>query len=131
MTFGALISATDPVTVLAIFHDLHVDPTLYSIVFGESGLNDATSIVLFSTMEKFKHSDEGISARSVFKSIFTFFVIFIGSICCGLAMGMMEFGLAMLAANLAFVPADALRSLSSPFVPLSTSPRSHPQVSQD
>jgi len=37
----------------------------------------------------------------------------------GLAMGMMEFGLAMLAANLAFVPADTFRSLVSRSSPTS------------
>lgn len=47
LVFGALISATDPVTVLAIFHSLHVDPKLYALVFGESILNDAVAIVLF------------------------------------------------------------------------------------
>ncbi|MFM9059594.1 MAG: HTTM domain-containing protein [Planctomycetaceae bacterium] len=33
----------------------------------------------------------------------------------GLAMGMMEFGLAMIALNLAFIPADAWRALGRPF----------------
>ena len=47
LLFGALISATDPVTVLAIFHDLHVDVDLYSLVFGESVMNDAVAIVLY------------------------------------------------------------------------------------
>ena len=45
-TFGSLISAVDPVATLAIFHALHVDPTLNMLVFGESVLNDAVSIVL-------------------------------------------------------------------------------------
>ena len=36
-----------PVTVLAIFHDLHVDIDLFSLVFGESVMNDAVAIVLF------------------------------------------------------------------------------------
>lgn len=44
--FGALISSTDPLCVLAIFHDLHVDVNLYALVFGESVLNDAVAIVL-------------------------------------------------------------------------------------
>lgn len=44
--FGALISPTDPLTILAIFHDLHVDVNLYALVFGESVLNDAVAIVL-------------------------------------------------------------------------------------
>ena len=47
LLFGSLISATDPVTVLAIFHDLHVDHDLYSLVFGESVMNDAVAIVLY------------------------------------------------------------------------------------
>ena len=32
--FGAIISSTDPVTILAIFTDLHVDPTLTGLVLG-------------------------------------------------------------------------------------------------
>nr|PNR50774.1 hypothetical protein PHYPA_009960 [Physcomitrium patens] len=43
LTFGALISATDPVTVLAIFNVLEVDADLKAYVFGESVLNDAVS----------------------------------------------------------------------------------------
>lgn len=44
--FGALISPTDPLTILAIFSDKHVDVNLYALVFGESVLNDAVAIVL-------------------------------------------------------------------------------------
>ncbi|CAI2161991.1 13662_t:CDS:2 [Funneliformis geosporum] len=47
MIFGSVLSATDPVTVLTIFQALKVDPKLYSIIFGESILNDAVSIVLY------------------------------------------------------------------------------------
>lgn len=52
--FGALISATDPVTVLAIFNDLSVDVNLYALVFGESVLNDAVAIVLSRTLEDYE-----------------------------------------------------------------------------
>lgn len=44
--FGALISPTDPLTILAIFSDLKVDVNMYALVFGESVLNDAVAIVL-------------------------------------------------------------------------------------
>ncbi len=54
--FGALISATDPVTVLAIFNDLHVDVNLYALVFGESVLNDAVAIVLTRTLEDYEET---------------------------------------------------------------------------
>jgi sodium/hydrogen exchanger-like protein 6/7 len=47
LTFGSTLSATDPVTILAIFNQYKVDPKLYSIIFGESLLNDAVSIVMY------------------------------------------------------------------------------------
>jgi solute carrier family 9 (sodium/hydrogen exchanger), member 6/7 len=47
LIFGSTLSATDPVTILAIFNQLKVDPKLYSIIFGESLLNDAVSIVMY------------------------------------------------------------------------------------
>jgi len=48
--FGSLISAVDPVATLAIFQALDVEPVLYMLVFGESVLNDAVSIVLTNTI---------------------------------------------------------------------------------
>ena len=45
--FGILISATDPVSVLATFKEIKADETLYSLIFGESIFNDAVTMVLF------------------------------------------------------------------------------------
>jgi CPA1 family monovalent cation:H+ antiporter len=45
--FGAIVSATDPVAVLAIFRSLRVDPRLATIVEGESLFNDATAVIGF------------------------------------------------------------------------------------
>ena len=47
LIFGTTLSATDPVTILAIFNQYKVDPKLYTIIFGESLLNDAVSIVMY------------------------------------------------------------------------------------
>lgn len=47
LIFGSTLSATDPVTILSIFNSYKVDPKLYSIIFGESLINDAVSIVLY------------------------------------------------------------------------------------
>src|SRR4029453_14833043 len=46
MLFGALISATDPVAVIALFKQLRVPGRLSLLVEGESLFNDATAIVL-------------------------------------------------------------------------------------
>ncbi len=47
LLFGSIISATDPISVLAIFRDLKVDKRLSLIMEGESLLNDGTAVVLF------------------------------------------------------------------------------------
>ena len=59
LTFGALISATDPVSTLAVFQAKRVDPQLFYMVFGESVLNDAVGLVLFETFRKFVQRDNG------------------------------------------------------------------------
>lgn len=52
MAFGSLISATDPVAVLAIFKEMEADVTLYTLIFGESIFNDAIAIVMYNTVTK-------------------------------------------------------------------------------
>lgn len=47
LLFGALISATDPIAVVALFRDLGVSKRLGVIVEGESLFNDGTSAVVF------------------------------------------------------------------------------------
>lgn len=47
LLFGVLISATDPVAVVAVFRDLGVSKRLLTLVEGESLLNDGVAIVLY------------------------------------------------------------------------------------
>ena len=47
LLFGSIISATDPISVLAIFKNLKVNKRLSLIIEGESLLNDGTAVVLF------------------------------------------------------------------------------------
>ena len=82
--FGSLISATDPVAVLAIFKQMDADENLYAIVFGESIFNDAISIVMYDTVKKMADSSDGSSkSEQVLAATINFLVIFIGSILIG------------------------------------------------
>ena len=86
LVFGALVSATDPVSVLAVFQELGVNPDLFALVFGESVLNDAVAIVLYRTLLDF--ADKGASASSVvrvFESVGYFLFVFLGSTATGAA----------------------------------------------
>nr|XP_036217885.1 sodium/hydrogen exchanger 6 isoform X30 [Bactrocera oleae] len=88
--FGALISPTDPLTILAIFHDLHVDVNLYALVFGESVLNDAVAIVLSGAIQNYgEHysSTGGFETNAFFRSLSDFFCIFMLSLLIGATMG--------------------------------------------
>ncbi|XP_032114531.1 sodium/hydrogen exchanger 9 isoform X2 [Sapajus apella] len=85
--FGSLMSATDPVTVLAIFHELHVDPDLYILLFGESVLNDAVAIVLTYSISIYspKENPNAFDAAAFFQSVGNFLGIFAGSFAMGSA----------------------------------------------
>lgn len=90
---GATLSATDPVTILAIFNAYKVDPKLYTVIFGESILNDAVAIVLFETAKKYYQGPtEGAKASSLtivslFEAVGIFLLVFFGSLFIGVAIG--------------------------------------------
>ncbi|MBW0501210.1 hypothetical protein O181_040925, partial [Austropuccinia psidii MF-1] len=86
LLFGSTLSATDPVTVLAIFNTLKVDPKLYSIIFGESLLNDAVAIVMFETLSHFH--GEKISILSFFHGVGIFVLVFLTSMALGVVFGL-------------------------------------------
>jgi len=81
LVFGALISATDPVTVLAVFSKLKADNDLFSFVFGESVLNDAVAIVLYSALGNFR--TQPFTAGACGWAVFEFFEIFVVSFVIG------------------------------------------------
>nr|XP_007154088.1 hypothetical protein PHAVU_003G089800g [Phaseolus vulgaris]ESW26082.1 hypothetical protein PHAVU_003G089800g [Phaseolus vulgaris] len=80
LMFGALISATDPVTVLSIFQELGTDVNLYALVFGESVLNDAMAISLYRTMTVIKTHPSG---QNFFMVVVRFLETFVGSMSAG------------------------------------------------
>ncbi|CRG88597.1 putative Na(+)/H(+) antiporter C15A10,06 [Talaromyces islandicus] len=88
ISVGATLSATDPVTILAIFNLYKVEPKLYTIIFGESILNDAVAIVLFDTAQKYAENDAAkLSVLNLFEAIGLFLLVFFGSMVVGIIIG--------------------------------------------
>mmetsp|Transcript_1857 Transcript_1857/g.3324 ORF Transcript_1857/g.3324 Transcript_1857/m.3324 type:complete len:592 (-) Transcript_1857:2356-4131(-) len=95
LTFGALISATDTVSILAIFQKKRVDPHLFYLVFGESALNDAVALVLFRTFSNFVENNHNIFNVAVdlialvLDFTYTFAGSFVLGILCGVGVGVL------------------------------------------
>ncbi|KAG8715577.1 monovalent cation:H+ antiporter, CPA1 (nhx1) [Ceratobasidium sp. 423] len=86
LIFGSTLSATDPVTILAIFNQHKVDPKLYTVIFGESILNDAVSIVMYETLSQFHGTD--IYMSSFFRGVGIFLLSFSVSMALGVVFGL-------------------------------------------
>ncbi|NP_001157432.1 sodium/hydrogen exchanger 2 precursor [Equus caballus] len=86
LLFGSLISAVDPVAVLAVFENIHVNEQLYILVFGESLLNDAVTVVLYNLFKSFCQM-KTIETIDVFAGIANFFVVGIGGVLIGVFLG--------------------------------------------
>lgn len=89
ISVGATLSATDPVTILAIFNTYKVDPKLYTIIFGESILNDAIAIVLFETAQRYGEGGHAgtLGPLSFIEGIGIFLAVFFGSLVIGVLIG--------------------------------------------
>uniref|UniRef100_A0A8C5GR73 Sodium/hydrogen exchanger n=1 Tax=Gouania willdenowi TaxID=441366 RepID=A0A8C5GR73_GOUWI len=88
--FGAIVSATDPVTVLAIFNELQVDVDLYALLFGESVLNDAVALVLSSSIVAYQPEGDNshtFEVMAMLKSFGVFLGVFSGSFALGVVTG--------------------------------------------
>ncbi|RMC06637.1 hypothetical protein DUI87_16075 [Hirundo rustica rustica] len=86
LLFGSLISAVDPVAVLAVFENIHVNEQLYILVFGESLLNDAITVVLYNLFKSFCQM-RTIKVIDIFAGIANFFIVGIGGVLIGILLG--------------------------------------------
>ena len=81
--FGVLISATDPVAVVAVFRELGVPRRLLTLVEGESLLNDGVAIVLFNILLA-----AALGGRvSVGGGLLDFLLVFLGGALVGAVIG--------------------------------------------
>jgi len=91
LMFGALISAVDPVATLSIMgsSELNCHPLLYNLVFGESVLNDAVSIVLYHSFQRFYLNRGAVQdSLAIVMAMVNFAVVSIGSVVVGTMIGL-------------------------------------------
>ncbi|XP_016341269.1 sodium/hydrogen exchanger 1-like [Sinocyclocheilus anshuiensis] len=88
LLFGSIISAVDPVAVLAVFEEIHINELLHILVFGESLLNDAVTVVLYHLFEEYS-SVGSITVMDVFLGIVCFLVVSLGGIVVGAIYGIL------------------------------------------
>ncbi|XP_078689630.1 sodium/hydrogen exchanger 3-like [Branchiostoma floridae x Branchiostoma belcheri] len=88
LLFGSLISAVDPVAVLAVFEEVHVNELLHITVFGESLLNDAVTVVLYRMFEAYnKIGQKKIIPIDVVAGCASFFIVGLGGVLIGVIFG--------------------------------------------
>ena len=86
--FSSLISAVDPVAVLALFEEIKAEEIIYIVVFGESLLNDAVTVVLYDMFESFVEiGEDNINTGDIVKGLFSFFVVALGGTLVGIIWG--------------------------------------------
>nr|AJO70195.1 sodium-hydrogen exchanger 3 [Cherax cainii] len=86
--FSSLISAVDPVAVLAVFEELHVEEVLYILVFGESLLNDAVTVVLYNMFAGYSTMGlDNIQVVDIFSGILSFLLVSLGGTAIGIVWG--------------------------------------------
>jgi monovalent cation:H+ antiporter, CPA1 family len=84
LLFGSMISATDPISVIALFRKLNVDRRLILLLEGESLFNDGTAVVLFQLVMAFAVYGQTVSAPS---GILEFLVVCAGGLGLGALVG--------------------------------------------
>ncbi|KAL7198881.1 hypothetical protein ACSBR2_021218 [Camellia fascicularis] len=87
LAIGAILSATDSVCTLQVLNQDET-PLLYSLVFGEGVVNDATSVVLFNAIQKFDISQ--MNSGLVWQFIGNFLSLFIASTLLGVVIGLLS-----------------------------------------
>uniref|UniRef100_A0A5B6Z7X6 Sodium/hydrogen exchanger n=1 Tax=Davidia involucrata TaxID=16924 RepID=A0A5B6Z7X6_DAVIN len=87
LAIGAIFSATDSVCTLQVLNQDET-PLLYSLVFGEGVVNDATSVVLFNAIQSFDLNH--INSSIVLQFIGNFLYLFIASTLLGVVAGLLS-----------------------------------------
>jgi sodium/hydrogen exchanger 3 len=83
LTYAAILSATDPVSVLATFQAVPPSPDLNTVIFGEAALNDATAIIMYKVSLALTMPGATIDAAAIGAAIGQVFAILFGALGIG------------------------------------------------
>lgn len=86
LALGAIFSATDSVCALQVLNQEET-PLLYSLVFGEGVVNDATSVVLFNAITSFDLNN--FNATEALTFAYSFLTLFVLSTLLGIFVGLL------------------------------------------
>ncbi len=125
LLIGAILSATDPVAVIALFRQVGAPARLSTLIEGESLFNDATALVLSKILLGVLAAGT-LSSQALGDGVIDFFVLFAGGLLFGIATGyltgqligwldsdpILEIGLTSVLAYLAFLTAEELLHVS-------------------
>lgn len=84
LVFGALISPTDPISVIAILKELKVGKNLNVIMEAESVFNDGVAIVLFTILASFASGN----SITLVSGLGSFFTVAVGGAALGVMVGL-------------------------------------------
>ena len=122
LLFGALISATDPVAVIALFNEVKAPKRLLTLIDGESIFNDATAIVLFTIFLGNPIHNYADITHNLIPGLISFIIVLCGGIIVGGVVGVLgslmlqlkkgdmilQFTVTLITAYVSFVLADKL-----------------------
>ncbi|XP_055940589.1 Na(+)/H(+) exchanger protein 2-like isoform X2 [Argiope bruennichi] len=90
LLFSSIACAVDPIAVLAVFEEIHVNEVLYILVFGESLLNDAVTVVLYHMFEGYAEmGPKNIITVDYLAGVASFFVVALGGTIVGILWGLL------------------------------------------
>ncbi|XP_059092583.1 sodium/hydrogen exchanger 1-like [Tigriopus californicus] len=85
LLLASIVSAVDPVAVLAVFQEIGVQANLYFLIFGESLFNDGVTVVYFDTLDKIAFVN--VQPLTYLYAVLSFFTVSLGGLLIGMVFG--------------------------------------------